>query len=104
VDFFGFWLFEIPLAYCLSIPLQRSFVFHRHRRDGHGGRQRNLIYAGEVEEAEDLVLSKARVATCPATSDIFRQLTCSVVLPNAGLSTDKRRILQEVTGPTASVS
>jgi hypothetical protein len=47
VNLFGFWLFEIPLAYCLSIPLQRSFVFHRHRRDGQGGRQRSLNKQGK---------------------------------------------------------
>jgi Na+-driven multidrug efflux pump len=47
VNFFGFWLFEIPLAYCLAIPLhmalERCVLCHCACGGGNGGGQRDSV-------------------------------------------------------------
>ena len=66
VNFFGFWLLEIPLAYWLAIPLQMhsngALRRDRHRREFHGRGQRNPVQAGPLEEKENLI----RISSCHA--------------------------------------
>ena len=66
VNFFGFWLLEIPLAYWLAIPmhLRSNGVFIAiviaeccDRR-----RQRGAVQAGKVEDAEDMRKSSPLIA------------------------------------------
>ena len=50
VNFFGFWLLEIPLAYWLAIPLNMrsngAFYAIADRRGVDGSRQRDPVQAG----------------------------------------------------------
>jgi len=54
VNFFGFWLFEIPLAYWQAIPLayafQRSFLFHRDCGERNGCYQSVPVQAGKMKK------------------------------------------------------
>ncbi len=63
VNFFGFWLLEIPLAYWLAIPLHMrsngAFFAIAIAESSMAVVKRNPVQARPLEETEDLVLKKS---------------------------------------------